>query len=111
MDELEALREENKRLRLEVQRWRSAFELSTGRKRPQGEGICSIEARYPHIAAKMIAYWGGKQFLPYLNSLLIDDRGDRDGFAFDALLEMQMLKEVHLDAFPHHADWTDNYMR
>ena len=111
MDELEALREENKRLRLEVQRWRGVFELSTGRVRPHGPGVCAIEGRYPHIASKLIGYWGSNQLLPYLNSLLIDDRGDREGFAFDALLEMQLLKELHLDVFPHHADWTDNYMR
>lgn len=109
--EIEALKKENQRLRLEVQRWRGAFELGSGKQRPQGEGVSAIESRYPHIASKILGFWGSAQLLPYLNSLLLDDRGDRQGFAFDALLEMQMLKDVHLEAFPQHPDWEDLHLR
>ncbi|MCU0840366.1 MAG: hypothetical protein MUC79_01435 [Thiobacillaceae bacterium] len=108
LKELVALQEENLRLREEVRRLRAAFAIGVGRIRPAGEGVSSIEARYPHVAAKAVAFWGTEQFLPYVNELLTDDRGNRQGFPFETLQELHFLKELHLEAYPHfQQSWED----
>ena len=110
-DELQALREENNKLKDEVRRLRSAFALGVGRVRPVGEGISVLESRYPHIAAKVIVQWGSRQLNNYLHGLLMDDRGDRQGFPFDAMQEIQFLLDLHQSYFQEKVDWSDNYLR
>ncbi len=108
LEQLVALQEENLKLREEVRRLRAAFAIGVGRLRPMGQGVSILEARYPHVAAKVVAYWGTEACLPYLDSLLTDDRGGRQGFPFDAMQELTLLKELHQDAHPQPVkDWSD----
>ena len=110
-DELQALRAENQKLKDEVHRLRAAFALGVGRVRPVGEGISVLEARYPHVAAKVVVHWGNRELNGYLRGLLMDDRGDRQGFPFDAMQEIQFLLDLYQSYFQEQADWSDNYLR
>lgn len=110
-NELQSLQEENQKLRDEVRRLRAAFALGIGRVRPVGEGISVLEARFPHVAARLVAQWGARELNAYLQGLLMDERGDRQGFPFDALQEIQFLQELHLSRFQERVDWTDNFLR
>jgi hypothetical protein len=54
-----------------------------------------IENHFPRIGEKITLMWGAKEFPEYLNSLMIDDRGDREGFPFEVIEEMMFLLEIH----------------
>lgn len=54
----------------------------------------AIERRFPRIARELMARWKGGEIDTYLDSLLIDDRGDRMGFPEDVLEEIMFLAGV-----------------
>ncbi len=58
---------------------------------PRERSISAIERRFPHIARELSALWQTGQIGPYLDSLLIDNRGGRKGFPADALDELMFL--------------------
>jgi hypothetical protein len=54
---------------------------------------------YTHIIAKIRALWGTKTCDQYLNSLLIDDRGKREGFPPEvstAIMSLLMANEIFM---------------
>jgi hypothetical protein len=57
--------------------------------------VSSIEKRFPRIVDKITLMWGTKEFPEFLNSLMIDDRGDRQGFPLAVIEEMMFLHEIH----------------
>ncbi len=75
---------------------------------PEGEAlIASIPAdqrplrlaeRYPRIVNHMSQIWHRRAEVErYLTELMIDHRGDRQGFAYDIVLELMSLRE-HFDS-------------
>lgn len=58
---------------------------------PPERSRSAIEARYPHIARELSALWQTGQIELYLDSLLIDTRGGRQGFPADVLDELMFL--------------------
>lgn len=58
---------------------------------PGGKAVSAIESRFPHIARELCALWKTDRIEIYLDSLLIDDRGDRIGFPEDVLDELMFL--------------------
>ena len=57
--------------------------------------VSAIENGFPRIAERIGLLWGADDFPDYLNSLMIDKRGDRQGFPFDVLDEFMFLSELH----------------
>lgn len=55
--------------------------------------------RYPHVLNQVAQDWGvPRRLLALMDSLLLDTRGGRQGFAFDAVIELIQLREYYLDA-------------
>jgi hypothetical protein len=57
--------------------------------------VSAVEKRFPRIAEKIVLMWGAAEFPQYLSTLMIDKRGDRQGFPFDVLEEFMFLNEFH----------------
>jgi uncharacterized protein len=54
-----------------------------------------IEARFGRVFERIVALWGSEQFDPYINSLFIAERSDRQGFPDDAMAELFRLSRLH----------------
>lgn len=69
--------------------------FSAGRKPPRPpESIntrSAIETAYPKIMEKIILTWGHPECEKFLNSLMIDSRGDRQGFDPEIMSELMLL--------------------
>lgn len=62
---------------------------------PVADPRSALEIRYLRIAEKITLIWGEPEVLHhYLESLLVDDRGGRAGFAEDIISELMMLSSV-----------------
>lgn len=65
------------------------------RQLPGGLRLDATARRYPHIVNQLAALWHDPRALDRcLAGLLIDDRRDRQGFAFEALAELADLREA-----------------
>lgn len=61
----------------------------------------ALKARFPHVLNKIAAAWGSALAMTELmQELLMDHRGGRQGFPFDALVEVQALNDAHLSRYP-----------
>jgi hypothetical protein len=56
--------------------------------------ISAIESRFPHIAKALCVYWGHPECADYLDSLMIDQRGGRQGFPADVSAELLFLHSM-----------------
>jgi hypothetical protein len=63
---------------------------------PAFEGLIpQTAARFPHIIEGLKALWGDRaECQAYLDSLLVDVRGNRQGFPMPILLELMELNEL-----------------
>ena len=65
------------------------------RQLPGGLRLDVTARRYPHIVNQLAALWHDPRALDRcLEGLMIDDRRDRQGFAFEALAELADLREA-----------------
>lgn len=55
---------------------------------------CAIERRFPHIVHELLKRWHSGDIDAYMDSLLIDTRGNRKGFPADVLDELIFLSGV-----------------
>ncbi|MDD5328850.1 MAG: hypothetical protein PHX38_02520 [Sulfuricella sp.] len=51
----------------------------------------AIEEVYPKIMEKIVLIWGHPECAKFLNNLMIDDRGNRQGFSVDVMGELMLL--------------------
>lgn len=80
-------------------------DLRVSERRPDKAGwreFSAIERRFPHIAQKLTSLWGTREIDRYMDSLLIDSRGDRQGFPEEVLEELVFLAGIRW-YFTHHA--------
>jgi hypothetical protein len=56
---------------------------------------CNLEKRFPRLVDKITLMWGAKDFPIFLSNLIIDDRGNRQGFPLEVIEEMMFLQEIH----------------
>jgi hypothetical protein len=56
--------------------------------------LSSIEADFPHIAAKLTRVWGYQECFSYLTELIIDNRGNRKGFDLDIMGDLMLLLKI-----------------
>ena len=61
------------------------------------EGMTELEKKFPRIVEKLTLLWGNEGVSPFLSHLLIDDRGDRQGFTGDIMAEIMFLNNLHED--------------
>jgi hypothetical protein len=65
---------------------------------PYAYRLSVTRQRFPHVLNRIAAEWGApKRFLELMDELLIDRRGNREGFPFDSVLELTRLREYYLD--------------
>src|SRR5512134_747892 len=57
-----------------------------------------LDARHPRILERIAQLWGTSQLDTYLQELLIDDRGGRQGFAPEVMSDLMFLHGLHLDS-------------
>jgi hypothetical protein len=60
-----------------------------------GSYPAQLEARFPHILAKLAELWGSGEADRYLDSLMVSDRVDRAGFPPDVAMEIFRLASAH----------------
>ena len=56
--------------------------------------LSAIERRFSRIAKELATRWKDGDIDAYLDSLLLDDRGDRQGFPADVLEELMFLNSL-----------------
>ena len=62
--------------------------------RPDAKSESAIERNYTRIARELTSRWNGGDIDAYLDSLLIDMRGNRMGFPSDVLEEIMFLAGI-----------------
>jgi hypothetical protein len=73
-------------------------------KLPSDARITRLAVRFPRIANKIATDWSRPEVLkPYLSSLLIDERGDRQGFPGEIVQEILRLSRYY-DSWLHPAE-------
>ncbi len=60
----------------------------------------AIQEQYPSISAKIAQMWGSVTLQDYLNKIIIDDRGGRQGFPVSILSALMRLYEYHGSLVP-----------
>lgn len=51
--------------------------------------------QYPRIIEKITLLWGSPQLAHFLNELLFDSRGDREGFTPQVAHELFVIQQIH----------------
>lgn len=65
---------------------------------PYAYRLSVTRQRFPHVLNRIAAEWGAPmRFLELMDELLMDRRGNREGFPFDSVLELTRLREYYLD--------------
>jgi len=59
-----------------------------------------LEKKYPRIVEKLSLLWGHDGLSAYLGRLLIDERGDRQGFTGDIMADIMFLTNLHDGVLP-----------
>ncbi len=59
-----------------------------------------LEKHHPHILERIELFWGDPELIQYLDSLLLETRKNRKGFAPEALMELALVKQVHDFLYP-----------
>lgn len=57
-----------------------------------------LDARHPRILERIAQLWGTRQLDGYLQELLIDSRGGRQGFAPEVMSDLMFLHGLHIDS-------------
>ena len=57
--------------------------------------VCALEKQFPRVVDKILLMWGAKEFAEFLATLMLDNRGDRQGFPFEVIEELMFLQEIH----------------
>lgn len=59
--------------------------------------MSGLEKNFPRIVEKLTMLWGHEGVAAFLSHLLIDDRGDRQGFTSEIMAEIMFLNTLHED--------------
>lgn len=62
-----------------------------------GEQESVLDRDYPRVADQIMLLWGYAELALYLDKLLVIEKGrSRTGFSFEAIQELDKLKEIHI---------------
>jgi hypothetical protein len=67
-------------------------EIERGALSPQ---FSHLEQKFPRIVMRMVELWHSGACRNYLHSLLLDERGDRQGFPPEVMDELILLDRIH----------------
>jgi len=67
--------------------------------------LSALEQKYPRVTLELIERWGKPSLEGFLDNLILDSRGDRQGFAPEAMEELLLLYSVHREDRPANAFW------
>ena len=56
-----------------------------------------LDERHPHILERIAQLWGTSTIDSYLQDLLLDTRGDRQGFAPEVMSDLMFLQGLHIE--------------
>ena len=56
---------------------------------------------FKHICDKIRLFWGHPEFFQFVEELLFDTRGGRQGFPTTVMQELQLLYDIHMELVPH----------
>ncbi len=59
--------------------------------------VSELEKNFPRIVEKLTMLWGHEGVTAFLSHLLIDDRGDRQGFTGEIMAEIMFLNNLYED--------------
>lgn len=59
----------------------------------------TLKAEFPRIHQQLVPLWGTPAGETYLDSLIVDDRGNRQGFPADVMRGLLVLQRVHFEQF------------
>lgn len=65
---------------------------------------CGLEEGYPHLMERIAATWRSPESVLYLRKLIVDERGDRQGFPFEVMSELLTLSSM-LEAPQDRDEW------
>jgi hypothetical protein len=63
------------------------------------EALEILKAQFPRIHQKLVPLWGSEAGEAYLDSLIVDERGNRQGFPPDVMRGLLVLQRVHFEQF------------
>lgn len=77
------------------------------------ESMVTLQTEMPRIHKLMTLMWGHpKDFDPWIETLWLDDRGDRQGFSPKVMLALHKLHDLHVKKFgtitKNHDAWVVN---
>jgi hypothetical protein len=67
--------------------------------------ISALELRYPRVTLELVERWGKPSLEGFLDNLILDSRGNRQGFAPEAMEELLLLYSVHREYRPANEFW------
>lgn len=67
-----------------------------------------LEQRYPRVTLELVERWGKPSLEGFLDNLILDSRGNRQGFAPEAMEELLLLYNVHREYRPANEFWYQN---
>jgi hypothetical protein len=63
------------------------------------EAVALLKTLFPRIHQNLVTLWGTGPGEAYLDGLIMDDRGNRQGFPPDVLRGLLVLQRVHFQTF------------
>ena len=63
------------------------------------EAVALLKTLFPRIHQRLVTLWGSGPGEDYLDGLILDDRGNRQGFPPDVLRALLVLQRVHFQTF------------
>jgi hypothetical protein len=76
---------------------------------PQADPMPIVRAMFPHIAERIGSLWGTKACDAYLDQLLIDERGNRQGFPPEVATALFRISREHERRFGFGAPDADHW--
>lgn len=67
-------------------------QIERGATSPQ---FSALEQKFPRIALRLVELWESMACGAYLRSLLMDERGGRQGFPLDVMEDLILLDSIH----------------
>lgn len=64
-----------------------------------GKDTLFLEMAYSHVAKNIILRWGTPELDDYVKGLIVSDRENRQGFAFEAIRELLAIDLAHSQSF------------
>jgi hypothetical protein len=63
------------------------------------EAVAVLKTKFPRIHQNIVNLWGRPDGETFLDNLIMDDRGGRQGFPQDAMAALLLLQRVHFQKF------------